>query len=314
MRKFTKVVLIIAAVFVVTGMGFIVAGSVTAGGLGVLRQQLKNGDLNFGNWHFEDGVYYQGGVEVDVTDTVTGAMNLLSIGTETEKCEFSEEISALEMDTDLANITIKTTDAVQIKVHLQEGYKKYFAAEVKGGTLYVTYDVKGKSFKQGPKITVELPREMVPDNIYVDTDLGEVRLSGIRQTIENLEIRSALGNIRVEECDVKEKCVLIASLGNIHIEDSYFGEIDLNAAMGNIEFSGEVGGDLLAKAAMGNIEVELDGREEDYNIELSTDMGDVKYKEHHHEEMGGSYKCHTEHAIGDIILDCDMGNVELAFD
>ena len=314
MRKFTKVVLIITAVFVVTGMGFIIAGSVTAGGLGVLRQQLKSGDLNFGNWHFEDGVYYKGGIEVDVTDTVTGAMNLLPVGTEKDRCEFAETISAIEIDTDLANITIKATDTDHIKVNLEDGYKKYFEAKVQGNTLYVSYDVNGKSFKQGPKITVELPREMVPDNIHVDTDLGEVRLSGIRQQVENLEIRSALGNIHVEECEVKEKSVLIASLGNIHVEDSSFGQIDMNAAMGNIEFSGAVGGDLLANAAMGNIEVELDGREEDYNIELSTDMGDVKYKGQHHEEMGGSYKCHTEHPIGDIVLDCDMGNVELEFE
>ena len=314
MRKFTKVVLIITAVFVVTGMGFIIAGSVTAGGLGVLRQQLKSGDLNFGNWHFEDGVYYKGGIEVDVTDTVTGAMNLLPVGTEKDRCEFTEPISTIEMDTDLANITVKATDTDYVKVHLDDGYTKYFEAKVEGNTLYVSYDVNGKSFKQGPKITVELPHGMVPDRIDIDTELGEVNLFRIGQPITELEIRSSLGNIRVDDCKVKERCVLDASLGNINIKDSVFGKIDLNAAMGNIEYSGEVGGDLLAKAAMGNIDVEVDGREEDYNIELSTDMGDVKYKGQHHEEMGRSYKCHTEHPIGDIILDCDMGNVELEFE
>jgi len=314
MRKFTKVVLIITAVLVVTGMGFVIAGSVTAGGMGVLRQQLKSGELNFGNWHFEDGVYYKGGIEVDVTDAVTDAVQMLPVGTEKDRCEFTETISAIEIDTDLANITIKATDTDHVKVHLEDGYKKYFEAEVKGNTLYVRYDVKGKSFKQGPKITVELPREMTPDKIHVDTDLGEVRLVGIRQPIEELRIKSALGNVRVEECEVKEKCTLIASLGNIHIEDSSFEKIDLDAAMGNIDFYGKVNGDLFAKAAMGNIEVEVDGREEDYNIELSTDMGDVKYKGQRQEGMGGSYKCYTENPIGDIILDCDMGNVELEFE
>ena len=314
MRKFTKVVLIITAVFVVTGMGFIIAGSVTAGGMGVLRQQLKSGELNFGNWHFEDGVYYKGGIEVDMTDAVTDAMQLLPVGTEKDKSEFAETISAIEIDTDLANITVKATDTNQVKVNLEDGYKKYFEAKVKGDTLYVSYDVKGKSFKQGPKITVELPREMCPDKMHVDTDLGEVRLLGIRQLGNEWKIKSALGNIVVGECEVNGKCTITASLGNIHIEDSSFGEIDLNAAMGNIEFSGEVNGDLLANAAMGNIEVEVDGREEDYNIELSTDMGDVKYKGQSHEGMGGSYKCYPENPIGDIVLDCDMGNVELEFE
>ena len=314
MKKFTRVILIIVAIFVITGMGFVIAGSVTAGGLGVLRQQLKSGDLNFGNWHFEDGVYYKGGIEVDVTDAVTGAAQMLPVGTETDKCEFTEAISVIEIDADLANITVKETDAHHVKVQLQDGYQKYFEAKVKGDTLHVSYYVNGKSFKQGPKITVELPHGMAVDCIDIDTDLGEVNLLGISQPTTKVDIRSSLGNIRVDDCSVKEDCTLNTSLGNIDIKDSVFGKIDLNASLGNIVFTGKVDSDMFAKASMGNIEVELDGREEDYNIELSADMGDVNYKGQKQEGMGGSYKCHTENPIGEIVLDCDMGNVELEFE
>ena len=314
MKKFTKIVLILVAVLVVTGLGFVIAGSVTAGGVGVLREQLRSGELNFGNWHFEDGVYYKGGVEVDVTDVVSDAMNLLPVGTEASKEEFSEDISALEVDADLANITIKTTDTAQIIVSLEEGYTKYFEAEVKGNALYVAYDVAGNTFKQGPKITIELPQETELDNVYIDTDLGEVKLLDIKQPMQKLEVNSDLGNIRIEDCNVSENCTVTAALGNIIIEDSTFRKIDLSADMGNIEFSGKVNEDITAQADMGNIEVELDGKEQDYNIELSADMGEVKYKGQKQNGMGDSYTCYPENAIGDVILNCDMGNVELEFD
>ncbi len=314
MKKFTKIVLIITAVFVITGLGFVIAGSVTAGGAGVLREQLKSGDLNFGNWHFDDGVYYRGGVEVDMSDVVGDALNLLPVGTEASKNEFSEDISKLNVDADLANISIKNTDAAHVKVSLEEGYTKYYEAKVSGDTLYVNYDVAGHSFKQGPKIVIELPKDMQLESIYIDTDLGEVNLLEVKQSIGTLEIISDLGNIRVEDCKVDGNCTLNAALGNIVVDDACFRRIDMNADMGNIEFSGKVEGDITAQADMGNIEVELDGKESDYNIDLSSDMGDVKYKGQKQSGMGGSFTYYQEDAIGDIVLNCDMGNVELEFD
>lgn len=314
MKKFTKVVLIITAVLTVTGLGFVIAGSVIAGGAGALTAQLRSGELNFGNWHFEDGVYYKGDIELDVSDVVGDAMNLLPVGSEASKNEFAEDITRLEVDVDLANITIKTTDTAYAKVSLEEGYTKYYKAKVSDGTLYVNYDVAGHNFKQGPKIEIELPKDIQLESIYIDTDLGEVKLLEMKQTIGALEINSDLGNIRVEDCKVSGNCTMTAALGNIIIDDSYFRKIDLCAHMGNIEFSGTVEGDLTAQADMGNIEVELDGKEQDYNIELSADMGDVKYKGQKQSGMGGSFICYQDNAIGDIVLNCDMGNVELEFD
>lgn len=313
MKKFTKIILIITAVFVITGLGFIIAGSVTAGGAGVLREQLRSGELNFGNWHFEDGVYYKGGVEVDVTDVVSSAMNLLPVGTEKAENEFTENIKSLEVDVDLANITIKNTDAAYAKMRFEEGYTKYYEAKVNDDTLYVNYDVAGHNFKQGPKIVIELPKDMQLESIYIDTDLGEVNLLEVKQAIGALEVNSDLGNIRVEDCKVTGNCTMNAALGNIVVDDSLFKKIDMSADMGNIEFSGKVDGDMTAQANMGNIEVELDGKESDYNIELSADMGDVKYKGQKQNGMGGSFTYYQEDAIGDIVLNCDMGNVELEF-
>lgn len=314
MKKFTKIVLIITAVLVITGLGFIIAGSVTAGGAGTLKAQLRSGELNFGNWHFEDGVYYKGGVEIDVSDVVGDAMNLLPVGSESSKNEFSEEIAALDIDVDLANITIKATDTADTKVTLEEGYTKYFETKVKGNTLHVSYDVAGRNFKQGPKIVIELPKDVQLDSIHIDTDLGEVKLLKMKQPIGELEINSDLGNIHVEDCKVNGNCTMTAALGNIIIDDADFKEIDLRANMGNIEFFGTVEGDITAQADMGNVEVELDGKEKDYNIELSADMGDVKYKGQKQNGMGGSFTYYQEDAIGTIRLECNMGNVELEFD
>lgn len=86
-----------------------------------MKALLRSGELNFGNWHFEDGVYYKGDMEVDVTDMVEDAMKLLPTGGERAENEFAEEIIRLEIDVDLANITIKAGDIEKLRVCLVIG-------------------------------------------------------------------------------------------------------------------------------------------------------------------------------------------------
>lgn len=320
MKKFTKIVLIIAAVFAITGFGFVIAGSVTAGGMGVLREQLRSGELNFDNWHFEDGVYYHKDgtnhhekVKVGLSGIVKESSNLLPIGTEQIEEIFSKEVKRIEVDTDLGSITVKQTNDDKLKVSLYDGYTKYYSAKENGDTLSISYDVSGHTFKQGPKIIVELPKHMELEVLYVDTDLGEVILQDLEESLQMIEVYSDLGNVQIEDCKTHEVSTLIvnAALGNIVIEDSKFKEADLNAALGNVEFSGKVTGDMTVQADMGNIEVELDGKEKDYNIRMEADMGDVIYNR---VKQKGDFNLQQEEAGGDIVLSCDIGNVELEFE
>jgi len=311
MKKFTKITLWIATILLVTGLGFLIAGSVTAGGMGVLAARLRSGELNFGNWHFEDGVYYKGGEEIDVTNFAKGALNLLPAGNERVADEFEVDITRLEIETDLSNITIKMSETDHLRVSLEDGYTKYYETDVDDNTLTIRYDVNGRTFKQGPKIVVEIPENQQMECIYVNTNLGEVTLLELTQQVEDLEIYSDMGNIRVEDCKMKGNCIISAALGNIAIEDSQFKMVDLSADMGNIDFCGRVEADMTAQADMGNITVELQGFPEDYNIQLSTDMGNVVYAG---EKQGSYFDSYNVEADAYIVLNCDMGDVELNFD
>ena len=313
MKKFTKIILIITGVFVILGVAFIGAGSVMAGGIGVLNEQLRSGNMNFGNWHFDDGFYYYNDdIKLDVTNIVEDSMGILPKGNEQATSEFTENITKLEIDTDMSNITIKTADVEAITVSLKDGYEKYYEVETNGDILYVSYEVGGQNFKQGPKIIVEVPQQTALESIYIDTDLGEVAICDLEQ-LEEVEIEADLGDVRMENCKVNGWCTVDAALGNIVMVNSYFEKIDMSADLGNIEFSGTVEKDINGQADMGNIEVCLTGNESDYNIELSSDMGEVCYGDHKSGGMGGSHSSYQEHAVGTIYLNCDMGNVELSF-
>ena len=311
MKKFTKITLWMTAILVVTGLGFLIAGTVTAGGTDVLKAQLRSGDLNFGNWHFDDGVYYKGDKEIDVADVVKDAMHLLPAGEEQITDEFANDITCIEIETDISNLTIKPSNTDKFVVNLEEGYTKYYEADVHDDTLIIRYDVKGQTFKQGPKIVVEVPKNQKLERIYIYTKLGEVNLRELEQETEELEIYSDLGNVHIEDCRMNGSCTVSAAMGNINIEDSKFKEADLNADMGNIDFSGAVTEGMNGQADMGSIDVELDGFSETYNIQLSTDMGSVVYEG---EKQGNSFASYPAEAEAFIVLNCDMGEVELSFE
>ena len=58
MKKFTKIILIIAAV--IAAVGIICSGIAAAMGAGwaTIHKKALEGEVDFGNWHFGDGVYY----------------------------------------------------------------------------------------------------------------------------------------------------------------------------------------------------------------------------------------------------------------
>ena len=58
MKKFTKIILIIAAV--IAAAGIICSGIAAAMGAGwaTIHKKALEGEFDFGNWHFRNGVYY----------------------------------------------------------------------------------------------------------------------------------------------------------------------------------------------------------------------------------------------------------------
>jgi len=314
MKKFTKVVWIIVAVLAVTGFGFVIAGSVVAGGVNVLASQLKSGDLNFGNWHFEDGIYYYNDdIQIDVTGLVEESVDALPGGNEESSDSFVGNISKIEVDADLANITVKNANVENITVRLEEGYLKYYETTVVGDTLHVKYDMKGRNVKRGPKITIEVPEKLTLDKISVDLALGNINITELKQPIEQLEVHADLGDVRIEGCKVNSNCTIRDALGNIVIKDSDFKTIDMDADLGNVEFKGSIDGDMLVEANMGDIDVKIDGDEEDYGVDLRTDMGKILYKDMKQSGTNASFSYVLEDAVGTITLHCDMGDVELEF-
>ena len=294
MKKFTKITLIIAAVFAALGITLCCVGVTVAGGLAQLRSMAQSGTLNFGNWHFEDGFYYKG---EDILENVGGLeldFDLQTGGHEHAKKQYTQEIRRIEMDLDLANVLIQAAEQDEFTIEMENGYIKHYEEKVQKDTLIVNYDVGANHYKDAPDITIYVPAGCVLEDIIIDTDLG---------------------NINVHDCNINENCYLVADMGNAEMTTVICEEAELHSDMGRVYFEGTVKWDLKLTTDMGSAEARIVGEESDYNIELYADMGQVHCNgKHHAKDMGGEYRYESSGAQGTIFMESSMGEVKLNFE
>lgn len=315
MKKFTKITLIIAAVFACVGIALCCVATTVAGGTEQLRKMAQSGELNFGNWHFEDGVYYQNENFLENIASVTLNEETLLGGTDNLETTFEEEIKRIELDLDIANVVVKPNDQEWVSVSMENGLKKHYSEELDGDKLIVTYDVNGKNYKNAPDIVVYVPKDLILEELQIEADLGNVEVCEFAQGCEKVDITAKMGNIEVRDSIIEEKCKLKANMGNAQMTNVTCHDAEAHAAMGAVSFEGVVKGDLRLTADMGKASATVDGDESDYNLYLYADMGQIHCngKAHHSEHHNSKYECENAGAIGDIYLESDMGEVELNF-
>lgn len=315
MKKFTKITLIIAAVFAAAGITLCTVAATVAGGLGQIRTMARNGELNFGNWHFEDGVYYKG---EDMLESIGGlelGVDLLAGGDEWAENTYTQEIRNIEMDLDLANVVIKAVEQSGLTIEMKKGFIKHYTEKVEGDTLIVTYDVGVNNYKDAPDITICIPKNCVLETINVETSLGNVEIRDLVEGCEEITLSADMGNVAVHNSNISRYCNIQADMGDAQMTDVICKTAELHSDMGTVKFDGVIKEDLRLTTDMGSAEADIAGKETDYNIYLTADLGQVKCDSSHHSgHHGNKYECENAGAKGDIYMESSMGEVSLSFE
>ena len=306
MKKMTKVMLTIAAVLATIGLALMIAASMMGGGISQVYTMAKNGEHNFGDWHFEDGIYF------------SPKIGLTKLDGGNESCEntYGEEIKHLKIETDCADIQIRVEKREKLTVEMEKGYLRYYEEEVENSdTLEISYDTDSHNYKEGPDISIYIPESWEMKTIIVENEMGDIVLADLSKGCEKVDFYTAMGDIITNRCRIDGTYDAHTAMGNVTVEDGYFRSASLDSNMGNVEFYGVTEGDLTLTTSLGDAIAEIEGNEKDYNVDISTNMGSAFYNsKKHHNDMEGSY-CHdSEHAKADICLNSSMGDVRLTIE
>ena len=77
-----------------------------------------------------------------------------------------------------------------------------------------------------------------------------------------------------------------------------------------MKIAGEILGNLDADCGVGEIKLDLSGREEDYNYNISCGVGDIDLNDKHY-SFAEDDIIRNENAIGTFNLNCSVGSLEV---
>lgn len=319
MKKFTKIMLIIAVSLL--GAGLIFCGVSTAMGASVWRMA-KNGELRYGNWHIGPvGLYYSSAdgddeedddmddFDEDDDDSDDDDSDDDDMITDISDMEFSTEVPAggadssfdvssirnIKLDIDAAEITVKEPDdSTKIRAVLKHGKEKYYSCRLDGDTLKIKYDAKKHYYKRSPQIILYLPKGSSFDELNFDIGAG---------------------NFEAERFQVDGKMDVSVGVGNVEITDSVvYGDVALDCGVGNFSMEGSVEGNLKADCGMGSMTLDLNGGEKEYNYKLSCGLGSIDVDGETYSNISGDKEVKNEGAEKNMELDCGMGSIEVDFE
>ncbi len=114
-----------------------------------------------------------------------------------------------------------------------------------------------------------------------------------------------MGNLVVEGFEA-EDVDFDLSMGNVEVKELKAENIDIDADMGNVEIFSAEFKELHGEANMGNVVVQSVNDLDDYDIEASTNMGDINI-----DGKNVSKNYNTKGDAGKIRISANMGNVEI---
>ena len=288
MRKFSKVVLVIAAAVGVTGIGLTVGGAsmgATIAGLNlskygvgsVVRQVTKYTDAE------DKDDWNQDWDEIDEADATeakgtTGDIYLI------------DDVSKLDVSVSGGELFLKEYDGDQIKIEVSGKNRE----KVRVGQEEDTLVLESIGRFQDRKITVSYPKKTEFEDASIDVAAGTVNLDEDFYA-KKLDVSVAAGEFTNDGTITVEKADITVGTGNVELE---------NLKVQNLE----------ADCGIGNIDLGIDGKESDYDYEISCAAGSVDIGDSSYSGLGHEKKISNPGASGKMNFNCGVGNITVDFE
>ena len=284
MKKGTKGMLIAAGVFAVAGIGLCIGGisvaAVETGG-NVFDQA---GELIQNNDYPLAGLIHLGNTKYHSSDT-----DWDSVDGNTMDMEFA---SNLEIDLKYDELLIQEYDGDKIRVNVPDDAKNDVAVRETSGKITIT-DTRSGNVKKKKQVKVSVPSGKEFDTVSLSVDMGTIDLEC---------------NLNVQDFSVEVGAGEFSGYGNITA-----GNCDLQVGAGTIDIDQIDVQNLNADCGAGEIDIVVNGKEKDYNYDLTCGMGDIDLEDSEYSGLGVEKTISNEGANKEMVLECGMGEIDVEF-
>ena len=219
------------------------------------------------------------------------------------------EFTALKLDVDVADITIKPGDAFRVEYGLCNEPE---IAAADDGTLTIREKAAdhwwdGIHFTQAmqPYVTITVPEGTVLNLVDVTVDVGDAAVSKLE--LGALHLDADVGDLKLQSVTVQGAVDFSADVGNVDCREmTVAGTVTIEVDTGDISFAGSAAR-IDAETDVGDMQFLLAGTAEDWTMELETDVGNVTVngadQGNRFASRGGQYQLEAETDTGDVTVE-----------
>lgn len=301
MKRFLKVILILAAVFGAAGLGLTAGGAAmgaTMGDIGVLDQGVKQ-LLNVLDGREsviapeEDMAELEDDFQADAENAVNekGVLTDNADSSAYTKVYEASAVSDLSCDLRYEELVLKTwnEDKVQVKVTGRDHNRVKISND--NGSLRIASNQKVRN----RSVEIFCPENLSFQKIKLQMGAGTIELDG---------------DFKAGQMEVNVGAGTLENSGSLDVKEANF-----TVGVGTADISEIQTEKLNGSCGMGNMDLTLAGKAEDYNYELKCGLGNLEVDDSQETSItSGNKQITNEGATKNIKLDCGMGNVQVDFD
>ena len=187
---------------------------------------------------------------------------------EAVKNESFEDVTALDIDLEASELTIKIGDGYSVETN-----NKKVSARLDGSEL----EIDERQFfgvNNNSKIILTIPENSQLDSVSISAGAGNIVIE--RLFADKASIEMGAGNLTVKACEITGGADIEGGVGNITIESGIIYDLDLEMGVGNVNITaGVLGTRSTIECGVGDLDLSLSGGAR-YTVDCSVGVGSFR--------------------------------------
>ncbi len=313
MKKFMKVCGITALIFLVLGI-VLAAVAGTVRGRIAIAQAVEA--VTGGRFHVDFGGWWDWGSLPDVDYDIDDATDFDSrhdiLEEDVPRLCLGEEVSTLDIEA--GGCMFQTAKSPDGSFYVEASDTGRFQAYLENGILYIRVTAGSRRWIGWGNMETCQVRLYVPEGYRfqeAEIELGAGILEFQELNADQAFLRVGAGEIKVDGLTA-DSLKTEVGMGRIELYRLNVKGLEAEIGMGELAVRGTLDGNADIECSMGNVDMELTGRQEDFNFELSGAMGSIGLESSRYNGLGMTRS--IDNGAGKKIdAECSAGNITISF-
>ncbi|MDO4338263.1 MAG: hypothetical protein Q4C91_09280 [Eubacteriales bacterium] len=288
MKRFTKIMLGIAGLLVIVGLGFSIGGVAMGATVDSVDavQGIKTHYKRVTNIFWDND--WDDDWDDDHDDHDHTASSAVSSGSG-QQVYTADSVDEVEIDLRYDELILQAHDSDDIQVAVENDSAGNVKVECDSGKL----EIESSKKIQNRTVTVFYPGDKEFSRMELEVDAGSIEVRD-KLSVRELQVTVGAGEFINGEALITEKA-------------------DIEVGTGNVEISGLTAHQVDGECGLGNMELEISGRESDYSYKLECAMGNISINGEDYSSILGNKKIKNESTSKTVELECGLGNISVEF-